>query len=141
MEQPFLEHPIGQTALEAMEHAIPRLRALPEWKQWIAFSAQGAGPSDESVHCAELRLLQDELDAGGSVNVTEITTLATVNGECFVLKGPLYSIAAAAPVEAARVLDVLFAIISAFDRSRTRMTMRLVPNGSDWTGTPSPVRE
>ena len=143
MEQPFLEHPTGEheTALEAMEHAVRRLRALPEWKQWITFCAQGAGESDESIHCAELRLLGDTLDTGGSVNVTTITTLAKVNGKCLVPAGPLYSIAAATPEEAARVLDALF---------RHHLDIRSFADeddyaiGAEWldpTATPSPGSE
>lgn len=64
MTEPYPEHPTGDyaTALEAMEAAIRRLRALPEWKNWITFCAQGQGATGESVHFAELRLLQGKLN-------------------------------------------------------------------------------
>lgn len=110
MEQPFLEHPTGEheSAVDAIEHTIRKLRALPNWTQWITLCAQGAGASDENIHCAEVRILKDKLDIGGSVNVADITSIAEVNGKCIVPEATLYSIAAATPEEAARVLDALF---------------------------------
>lgn len=56
-EEPFMEHPTGEyaSALDAMEAAIVRLRALTEWHGWITFCAQGEGSSPESVHFAEVR--------------------------------------------------------------------------------------
>jgi hypothetical protein len=110
MTEPFLEHPTGDyaTALEAMEAAIGRLRVLPEWKNWITFCAQGQGATGENVHFAELRLLQGKLDAGGPLNVAEIVAFAGVAARSLVPEGALYSIAAATPEEAARLLDAIF---------------------------------
>jgi hypothetical protein len=42
------------------------------------------------------------------VNVAEITGLAKVSAQCIVPEGTLYSMAAATPEQAARVLDALF---------------------------------
>jgi hypothetical protein len=108
--EPFLEHPTGDyvTALEALEAAIRKLRALPEWKNWITFCAQGEGATGESVHFAEVRLLQDKLDAGGPLNLAEIIAFADVAARSLVPEGTLYSIAAATPEEAARLLDAIF---------------------------------
>ena len=42
---PFMEHPSGdfETAVDATADAIKRLRALPEWRNWITFCAQRYG--------------------------------------------------------------------------------------------------
>ena len=74
-EEPFMEHPTGQygSALEAMEAAISRLRALPEWNRWITFCAQGEGESPEGVHFAEVRLLSDILETGVSIDLAEFS--------------------------------------------------------------------
>jgi hypothetical protein len=63
-EDPFMEHPTGTypTAIDAMEEAISRLRALAEWNRWITFCAQGEGASPGSVHFTEVRLLADILE-------------------------------------------------------------------------------
>ena len=109
--EPFMEHPTGKyaTAIDAMEEAISRLRALPEWNQWITFCAQGEGSSPESVHFAEVRLLSEILEAGGPVDVARITAQARVSRRALTEAGHTrYSIAAATPREAARILDALF---------------------------------
>jgi len=109
--EPFMEHPTGKyaTAIDAMEEAISRLRALPEWNQWITFCAQGEGSSPESVHFAEIRLLSEILEAGGPVDVASITAQARVNRRALTEAGRTrYSIAAATPREAAQILDALF---------------------------------
>lgn len=109
--EPFMEHPTGKyaTAIDAMEEAISRLRALPEWNQWITFCAQGEGSSPESVHFAEIRLLSEILEAGGPVDVARITAQARVNRRALTEAGRTrYSIAAATPREAAQILDALF---------------------------------
>jgi hypothetical protein len=109
-EPPFLEHPTGEyeTAVAAMEEAVRRLRELPEWKKWITFCAQGAGTSENSTRCAEIRLLQDVLDAGGPLDIARTLVLAKVGAHCLVPVEKHYSIAAATPREAAQVLDTLF---------------------------------
>lgn len=125
MEQPFLEHPTGEyeTAVDAIEHTIRKLRELPEWTRWITFCAQGAGASADSVHSAEVRICKDKLDIGESMNVAEIASVAKVNGKCIVPEGTLYSMAAATPEEAARVLDALF---------RYHFGIRPFPNEQDY---------
>ena len=109
--EPFMEHPTGKyaTAIDAMEEAISRLRALPEWNQWITFCAQGEGSSPESIHFAEVRLLSEILETGQPVDVARITAEARVNRRALTEAGSTrYSIAAATPREAARILDALF---------------------------------
>src|SRR5437868_12622246 len=58
VDEPFLEHPTGEfkTAVDAMANAIERLRALPQWKDWITFSAQGMGSRTDSYHSAEIQM-------------------------------------------------------------------------------------
>ncbi len=91
---------------------------MPEGKGWIAFCAQGAGASENTVHLAEIRLLHEKLDAGGFVNVTEIVALAKVETHCLVAVGKLF-----------------FDIISAFDRTEMkRMIMRSEPSGGPSQG-------
>ena len=109
--EPFMEHPNGQyaTAIDAMEAAISRLRALPEWIGWITFCAQGEGASPESTHFAEVRLLSDVLELGAPVDLAEITARAQVGRHAIKHAGSIsYSIAEATPREAAQVLDALF---------------------------------
>lgn len=110
MEEPFLEHPSGEheTAVDAIEHTIRELRALPESTPWLTLCAQGAGASDDRMHSAEVRLWKDKIDPGGSLNVAEIANVAGVSSECIVADGTLYSIAAATPEEASKVLDAIF---------------------------------
>ena len=110
MEEPFLEHPTGQytTALQAMEDAIRRLRAMPDRRRPIMFCAQGAGASDDTIHLAEVHVLGDNLDAGQSIDCDRIATLAKVSPQCLVQEAATYSIAGAKPEEAARIMDALF---------------------------------
>jgi len=60
---PFMEHPTGdfKSAVDAMADAIKRLRALPEWNDWITFCAQGMGHDEDSEQHAEIRMRRDEL--------------------------------------------------------------------------------
>ena len=109
--EPFMEHPTGEyvTAIDAMEAAIARLRALPEWNQWITFCAQGEGESPESIHFAEVRLLSDILEVNTPVNLAQLTTQAQVPRHALTEAGKTrYSIVAATPREAAQILDALF---------------------------------
>src|ERR1051325_866167 len=64
--KPFMEHPSGDfdTAFEAMEDAVRRLRELRNWDQWITFNAQGQGSGPDSYEFAEVRMLRDKLDLG-----------------------------------------------------------------------------
>jgi hypothetical protein len=109
-DAPFMEHPTGQfkTAIDAMADAIGRLRALPEWNEWITFCAQGMGHDEDSEHHAEIRLRQDELQLDEPLDAALVIRSAGVPGSCLTLTGERYSIASASPREAARVLDAIF---------------------------------
>jgi hypothetical protein len=110
-DEPFMEHPTGKhaSAIEAMEAAISRLRALPEWNRWITFCAQGEGESPASVQFAEVRLLSDILETGTPVDVAQIGSYAKVPRRAFSEAGRMrYSIAEATPREAAQIIDALF---------------------------------
>jgi hypothetical protein len=109
--EPFMEHPSDEyaTAVDAMEAAISRLRALPECTQWISFCAQGEGSSPENIQFAEVRLLSDVLEVGSPVDLAKITALARVGRDAFTEAGRTrYSIVQATPREAAQILDTLF---------------------------------
>src|SRR5262245_34083647 len=74
---PFLEHPSGEfeTAADAIADAIKRLRALPEWDNWITFTAQGKGEGVGSCHFAEIRMREDELKLPTPMDIDiELTT-------------------------------------------------------------------
>lgn len=110
-DEPFMEHPTGEhaNAVDAMEAAIARLRALPGWDQPITFCAQGAGSAPESVHFAEVQLVSDFLETNVSLNLAEISVRARVPLRAIVDSGEgRYSIAAASPREAAQILDAVF---------------------------------
>jgi hypothetical protein len=58
-----MEHPSDEdflSPIDAMADAITRLRALPEWKDWITFQAQGMGPRVDSYHFANI-LMRNEI--------------------------------------------------------------------------------
>lgn len=125
-EEPFMEHPTGEyaTAIDAMEDAISRLRTLPEWNRWITFCAQGEGSSPESIHLAEVRLLDDILDAEVQIDLAQITGYADVPRRALTEAGATrYSIAAATPREAARLLDAIF---------RQQLGVRPFPDENDY---------
>ena len=67
MDQPFMEHPVGdfKNAVEAMSDAIARLRKLAVWPAAIVFSAQGYGAKPESYQFAEVRLEGSRLSVEG----------------------------------------------------------------------------
>lgn len=124
-DEPFMEHPTGEhaNAIEAMETAISRLRALPEWNRWITFCAQGEGESPEGVHFAEVRLLSDILEADTPLDVAQISSYAKVPRRALAEAGKTrYSIAEATPREAAQILDALF---------RHQFGIRPFPNEGD----------
>jgi hypothetical protein len=112
VDPPFMEHPSGdfETAVDAMADAIKRLRALPEWKNWITVSAQGMGGRVDSYHIAEIRVRQDEfkLQKPMDVDIELVTKRAGVPQSCLSKNGDVYSIAKATPVQAARIMDVIF---------------------------------
>ena len=105
-----MEHPTGdfKSAVDAMADAIKRLRALPEWNDWITFCAQGMGHDEDSDHLAEIRMRRDEIDAGVSFDPESVTRHAGVPQSSLVPAGANYSLASASPADAARVLDAIF---------------------------------
>jgi hypothetical protein len=107
---PFMEHPSGdfKSAVEAMADAIKRLRALPEWKEWITFSAQGMGHDEDSDDVAEIRLRRDEIAVDEPVDTQAVIHRAGASPASLVAVGANYSIANASPAEAARVMDAIF---------------------------------
>lgn len=112
MDLPFMDHPSGQfgTAVDAMADAIKRLRALPDWKNWITFSAQGMGSRVDSYHIADIRIRRDELEFQQpiQIDIGLVIKRANVPETCLIKNGDTYSIAKATPIQAARVLDVIF---------------------------------
>jgi hypothetical protein len=112
--EPFMEHPTGdhKSAVVAMEDAIRRLRALPNWDQWITFSAQGdagGAEGEDKYEFAEVKMLRDKLDVGEKpLDLAAIMQPAGTRASLLVKDGPYYSIAAASPREAAQILDAIF---------------------------------
>jgi hypothetical protein len=107
-----MEHPSGdfETAVDALADAIKRLRALPEWNNWIKFTAQGMGGRIDSYHFAEIRMQQNELKVQkqAEIDVELVTIRASVPKSCLSKNGDVYSIADASPIQAARIMDVIF---------------------------------
>jgi len=110
-DEPFMEHPTGEhaTAVDAMEAAITRLRALPVWDRPITFCAQGEGSSPDAVHFAEVRIASNILETETPLNLTDVRTRARVAERAITqADGGHYSIAGATPREAAQILDAVF---------------------------------
>jgi hypothetical protein len=109
-DTPFMEHPTGdfESAVDAMTDAIRRLRALPNWDQWITFCAQGMGHDADSEHHAEIRLRNDELRLDEPIDLSSIAQQAGVPPTALTANGATYSLKQASPAEAARVLDAIF---------------------------------
>lgn len=112
MDRPFMEHPSGEfeTAVDAMADAIKRLRALPEWGKWITFNAQGMGGRVDSYHFAAIRMRKGEIafEKPLDVDIQKVTKQADVpESSLFKTEGG-YSVAKATPIEAARIMDVIF---------------------------------
>lgn len=63
---PFMEHPSGEheTAVDAIESAVSRLRSMGRLDRWLTFSAQGQGGRVDSYHFAALKLRGDLIDPG-----------------------------------------------------------------------------
>lgn len=121
MDRPFMEHPSEefQTAVDAMADAIKRLRALPKWDKWITFSAQGMGGREDSYFFAEIRMRQGEIAFKSSpqvgrpvetvdLDVQLVRKRAGVPESCFSKTDGGYSVAKATPIQAARLMDVIF---------------------------------
>jgi len=112
IDSPFMEHPTGdfETAVDAMADAIKRLRELPEWDKWITFHAQGMGGRVDSYHFAAIRMRQGEIafDKPLDVDVQKVTKQAGVPQPCISKTDVGYSLIEATPIQAARVMDVIF---------------------------------
>ena len=107
---PFMEHPTGEfaSAVEAMADAIARLRRLATWDGWITFSAQGMGHDEDSERHAEIRFRQDVLQLDEPVDAERACRHAGVARSGLTAVGANYSIAAASPADAARLMDAIF---------------------------------
>jgi hypothetical protein len=111
MPDPFMEHPGGDfdSAVEAMEDAVRRLRELPSWEQWITFSAQGEGIKPDSYEFAEIRMLGDKLDVGDKpLDIPRVVQAARTGASSLVADNAYYSVGAASPREVAQLLDAIF---------------------------------
>jgi hypothetical protein len=110
MNTPFMEHPTGEfkSAVEAIADAIKRLRALPEWNNWITFCAQGRGHDEDSDYHAEIRMRRDELELDEPIDPASVIQRAGASPSSLIAVGDNYSIANASPTEAARVMDAIF---------------------------------
>ena len=106
-----MEHPTGDfdSAVEAMEDAVRRLRELPSWELWITFGAQGEGHGPDSYEFAEVRMLGGSLDIGDRpLDVPRIVQASRISPSSLVADGAQYSVAAASPREVAQILDAIF---------------------------------
>jgi hypothetical protein len=110
MTTPFMEHPSGEfdSAVEAMADAITRLRALPDWNDWITFCAQGMGSREDTYHMAEIRLRRDEMELDEPLDAKDITRFAGVPERALQPIGANYSFHEASPNEAAQVMNAIF---------------------------------
>jgi hypothetical protein len=112
VDRPFMEHPSGdfETAVDAMADAIKRLRAMPARNDWITFQAAGMGGRVDSYHFAKIRMRQDEFELQEPIviDIELVTQRAGVPPSCLSKKGGAYSIANATPMQAARIMDVIF---------------------------------
>lgn len=107
-----MEYPSGEleTSVEAMADAIKRLRALPSWERWITFRAQGMGGRVDSYQFAAIRMRQGEIafEKRLDVDVQKVTKVAGVPESCLSKTEDGYSVAKATPIQAARIMDVIF---------------------------------
>jgi hypothetical protein len=112
MDRPFMEHPSGdfETARDAMADAIKRLRALPQWDKWITFHAQGMGSRVDSYHFAAIQMRRDEIkfEKPMEIDIQLVTKRAGAPETCLSKTEEGYSIATATPIQAARIMDVIF---------------------------------
>jgi hypothetical protein len=122
MDRPFMEHPSGEfeTPVDAMADAGKRLRALPEWDKWITFCAQGMGSRVDSYHCASIRMRQGDImfmvqtntlawtEKKLELDIQEVTKRADAPESCLSKTEAGYSVGKATPIQAARIMDVIF---------------------------------
>ena len=132
---PFMEHPAGdfKSAVDAMADAIKRLRAFPEWNDWITFRAQGMGHDGDSEQHAEIRMRRDELQLDESIDAESVTRHAGVPQSRLTEVAELL-VGQALPPEAAHTWMRSFEITWVFARFPTSVTTtRWVPSGSGTT--------
>ena len=106
-----MEHPTGDfsNALDAMTDAITRLRALPDWSAWIAFSAQGMGHGPDSYAFSEVRLLGNQLDIGDtSLDIATVCRAAALPSSSLTVSDSYYVAPSLSPRQAAQLLDAIF---------------------------------
>lgn len=122
--EPFMEHPTGQfeTAVEGMADAIQRLRALPEWRNWITFCAQGAGRDENSYHLGEIRIRREWIDTGIPIDMELIANTAQVSKINIAGGDGVYQLPGTSPLEVARILDTIF---------RNHLGIRAFPDEGD----------
>jgi hypothetical protein len=108
---PFFEHPTGdfESAIAAMEDGVRRLRSVPDWDQWITFSAQGEEHGPDSYQVENVRMLGDRLDVGAeALDIPRVVQAARTGPASLVAAGAYYSVAAASPRQTAQILDAIF---------------------------------
>ena len=122
VQRPLVQHPSGdfETAVEAMAFAITSLRALPVWDKWITFCAQGMGPRVDTYHFASIRMRQGEITFLVETNtlawtqktleldIKAVTNRSGVPESCLSKTEAGYSVSKATPIQAARLMDVIF---------------------------------
>jgi hypothetical protein len=110
--EPFMEHPTGKfkNAIEAMEDAVRRLRALSKWENWMTFCAQGENPiRPDAIQFAEIRLLGNRLDAGGKpLNCALVCQKAGLKNSALILSEGQYLISLESSKDVAVLLDAIF---------------------------------
>ncbi len=114
MSRPFMEYPSDEPfdgVVEAMTDAIARLRALPEWKKWITFDAQGMGSREDSYQFAavQMRGFEIRLVKRKPLDLDLLAKRARVpRGYLCQVSGTRYTLGRATPKQTARLLDVIF---------------------------------
>jgi hypothetical protein len=106
-----MEHPTGKfsSALDAMTDAVTRLRALPDWKTFITFTAQGMGRREDSYAFSEVRILGDRLDFGSiAPDAIELSRMAGLSANALTHAGSGYVAVGLAPKQMAQLLDTFF---------------------------------
>jgi len=112
--QPFMEHPGDEDFLppiDSMADAITRLRALPEWEDWITFQAQGICTRVDSYHFADILMRNEviKLRKSVAVDLDFVARRARVPRAYLTRTGRnTYSLGRATPKQSARVLHAIF---------------------------------
>src|SRR5262245_34781811 len=110
--EPFMEFPNGEYAnqFEALEDAIKRLRALPNWDQWITFCAQGENPArPDTIKFVDLRLYGDQLSAGDyPPDVEKMSSVIGTDGASCIATGRHFSVGSTSTRDLAQQFDAIF---------------------------------